>query len=440
MRGHIRQVPGCKTWQVIYELGEQSAQRCEDCNKRFWIERRPFESCPSCGGMLRQRLERRQGCRSGFRTKKGAEAALNDLLGSLQHGTYIQPAKVRLAEFLKEEWLPAITPTVRATTLVGYKCIISGHIIPCLGATPLQKLTPSAINAFYGRLLSEPRTSRKKPRQAGAKDATVDAQDPVPGAERKPLSATTVNHVHTLLHRVLGDAMRWGLLQRNPADAADPPTARVTKDNEMKTWSARELKVFLDMTKSDRLHPLWRTLASTGMRRGEALGLRWADLDLEGHSPFLMVRQALVSAGYDPQFSEPKTKRGRRTIPLDTSTVVVLGEWRERQDKEKKDWGELWTDTGLVFTREDGEAWHPDRISKIFQARVCASGLPRIRLHDLRHTHATIALGANVHPKVVSDRLGHSTVSFTLDTYSHCVPALAQDAAEKIAALVANAE
>lgn len=423
-----------KTWQAIYELGEQQAQRCESCGKRFWVERRRLKSCPACGGELKERLERRQGCRSGFRTKKDAETALNDILGTIQTGTYVQSAKITLAEFLEQQWLPAITPTIRPTTLVGYKCLVSAHLVPGLGSTLLQKLTPSAINAFYGRLLSESRVSRKKPRE----EDDEEAEEP-----SKPLSPATVRHIHSLLHRALRDAVRWGLLPRNPADAADPPANRVSGANEMKTWSAKELHAFLDKVKDDRLHPLWRTLATTGMRRGEGLGLRWVDVDIEGTNgmgPLLRVRQELVSAGYEVQFSEPKTKRGRRTVPLDAETVAVLKEWREEQSREKEAWGELRTDTGLVFTREDGAAWHPDRISKLFENAVSSSGLPRIRLHDLRHTHATIALGAGVHPKVVSDRLGHSTVAFTLDVYSHCVPALAQDAAEKIAALVSAAE
>jgi integrase len=127
-------------------------------------------------------------------------------------------------------------------------------------------------------------------------------------------------------------------------------------------------------------------------------------------------------------------------IALDAGTVTVLREWRERQEAEAKDLGPLWTDTGLVFTREDGTAWHPDRISKLFERAVSASGLPRIRLHDLRHTHATLALEASISPRLVADRLGHSTVAFTLDVYSHCIPDVARDAAEKIAALVAAAE
>ena len=440
MRGHVRRPAGMKTWQVIYELGEQQAQRCQTCGKRFWVERRRIRACPECGGELKDRLERRQGCKSGFRTRKDAETALNDILGTIQNGTYVHPAKVTLAEFLEEQWLPAITPTIRSTTLVGYKCLVSAHLIPGLGSTPLQKLTPSAINAFYGKLLTEPRVSRKRQKPEEERNKPEEkGKRPEDEEKPRPLTATTVRHIHTTLHRALRDAMRWGLIQRNPADAADPPAARITEANEMKTWSAKDLKAFFEATKDDRLHPLWRLLASTGMRRGEALGLRWSDVDLEAVNPSLMVRQALVAAGYEVTFSEPKTKRGRRTIWLDAQTVRTLKMWRETQDRERKNKSELWMDTGLVFTRENGAAWHPDRISKLFEEAVASSGLPRIRLHDLRHTHATIALGASIHPKVVSDRLGHSTVSFTLDVYSHCIPALSQDAAEKIAALVAAA-
>jgi len=384
------------------------------------------------------RVERRQGCRSGFRTKKEAETALTDILGELQRGTYVQLAKITLAQFLRDEWLPTIERTIRPTTLVGYRCIIAAHLTYGFGTTPLQKLTPSAINRFYGKLLTEPRISRKKPKEKSEEEDKKES--PEPEEQPKPLSPTTVRHVHALLHRALGDGVRWGRLQRNPADAADPPQVTRAGAKEMKTWSAGQLRTFLDTTKDERLGAVWHVLATTGMRRGEALGLHWEDVDLDGANgtgPVLRVRQALVSAGYKVSLSEPKTQRGRRTIALDTGTVTVLRKWRDRQKAEAQEWRELWTNTGLVFTREDGTAWHPDRISKLFEQAVSASGLPRVRLHDLRHTHASLALGASISPKVISDRLGHSTTAFTMDTYSHYLPALAQDAADKIAALVA---
>ena len=250
MTGHVRQPTGMKTWQAIYEVGEQSAQRCLSCHKRFWVDGRRLKTCPSCGGELKERMERRQGCQSGFKTKKEAQVALNDILASLQHDTYVLPAKITLAEFLQDEWLPAVEHTVRPTTLVGYKCMITAHLTGGLGATPLKNLTPSAINRFYGKLLTEPRMSRKKPKEGQNPKPTE------PEIEPKPLSPTTVRHIHALLHRALTDAVRWGKLQRNPADAADPPRISRIGANEMKNWSAKQLQTFLSKSKSDRLNPL----------------------------------------------------------------------------------------------------------------------------------------------------------------------------------------
>ena len=172
----------------------------------------------------------------------------------------------------------------------------------------------------------------------------------------------------------------------------------------------------------------------TGLRRGEALGLRWADLDLERAR--LSVRRSLVPINGTVEVHEPKTSRGRRVVALDPFTVSVLNTWSRCQKEEHLEWGPAWTDSGLVFTRTDGKLIHPERVSKAFRARVKKSGLPPIHLHDLRHTHATLALAAGVHPKVVSDRLGHATVAITLDIYSHAVPALSEEAAATVAALV----
>jgi integrase len=172
----------------------------------------------------------------------------------------------------------------------------------------------------------------------------------------------------------------------------------------------------------------------TGMRRGEAAGLRWVDVDLK--SARISVCQARVTVGYKVQLSEPKTRRVRRSIALDGGTVSVLRHWKGGQARERLEWGPAWTNTGYVFTREDGLPYHPDRVTKLFEEAVERLNLPRIRLHDLRHTHATIALSAGVHPKVVSERLGHANISITLDTYSHAVPALEEEAAAKLAAML----
>jgi integrase len=227
--------------------------------------------------------------------------------------------------------------------------------------------------------------------------------------------------------------VRWNLLQRNIAYQADAPSSP-PGSVEMKTWTAEELRRFLDFVASDRLYGAWVLAATTGLRRGEVLGLRWGDIDLEPGR--LAVRQTLVSVAYETKFSTPKTKRGRRSVSLDATTVMALRSHRKRQLQDRMAWGPAYQDSGLVVTREDGSLVHPDRFTQMFDKHVKNSGLPRIRLHDLRHTHATLALAAGVHHKVVSDRLGHATVAFTLDVYSHAVPALQEEAAERVAALV----
>ena len=202
----------------------------------------------------------------------------------------------------------------------------------------------------------------------------------------------------------------------------------------MRTWTKEQLKAFLESVADDRLSPLWHTISMTGMRRGEAIGLRWNDVDLEAGR--LSVRRALIPDGREVIVSEPKTVKGRRVIALDPGTVEVLKAQAARQLDEQRDWDEAWVETGLVFTQENGAALDPETVTRYFRQAVKKSMLPPIRLHDLRHTHATLALQAGIHPKVVSERLGHATVSITLDTYSHAIPAMQEEAAALIAGLV----
>jgi integrase len=239
-----------------------------------------------------------------------------------------------------------------------------------------------------------------------------------------------VRHVHAVLHRSLKDAVRWGRLVRNPADSADPPT--VSSHKELRTWSAEQLGAFLESRREDRLYALWHTLAMTGLRRGEALGLRWQDVDLEAGR--LCVRRSLIPEGKTVAVHEPKTARGRRVVALDRDTLEVLKAQAARQLEQST--GARWNENDWVFADEHGEALHPWLVSRCFRRGVKEIMLPDIRLHDLRHTHATLALQAGIHPKVVSERLGHATVSITLDTYSHAIPAMQEEAAAKIAGLV----
>jgi integrase len=409
MQGHVRQ-RGKRSWEYIADVGMAAAERCASCGRRFWVERKTRRVCPKCAGKLIETEERRRQTKAGFPTRKAAQAAMNKLLVSVEEKSYTPQTKLTLREYLKNEWLPSIEATIRPSSFRAYKQHVRCHVCPHLGSVQLQKLSGSQINALYAKLAL-----------SGKQDG------------KRGLSPLTIRHVHATLHRALKDAVRWERLSRNPIDAADPPRISGDGTRELKTWSAVQLRAFLDFTSGERLSSLWHVLAMTGMRRGESLGLRWEDVDLEAGR--LAVRRALIPNGAVVVVSEPKTAKGRRTVALDPETVEALKRQAARQleDQAKK---EEWRDTGLVFTKEDGEAWHPEVITRFFGQAVTRSKLPRIRLHDLRHTHATLALRAGIHPKVVSERLGHATISITLDTYSHAIPAMQEEAAVRIAELV----
>jgi integrase len=409
MQGHIRS-RGKRSFEYIVDVGMAQAQRCQSCGRRFWVERKLKESCPSCGGRLSETEERRRETKAGFRTRKEAQAAMSKVLVSVEEHSYVTPTKLTVREYLRKEWLPAIEATIRATTYRSYVQHVDCHICPHIGPVKLEKLTGATINGLYAKLA-----------QSGKRDG------------RSGLSALTIRHVHAVLHRALKDAVRWGRLTRNPIEAADPPRV-AGSGHEMKTWSGAQLATFLEATRDDRLHGLWHLLALTGMRRGEALGLRWEDVDLEQGR--LSVRRALIPNGKTVVLSEPKTARGRTVVALDPGTVDVLKAQAAKQLEEQREWNDSASDSSYIFTKEDGTAYHPEVVSRCFRQAVKRALLPEIRLHDLRHTHATLALRAGIHPKVVSERLGHATVSITLDTYSHAIPAMQEEAAAKIAELV----
>jgi integrase len=207
---------------------------------------------------------------------------------------------------------------------------------------------------------------------------------------------------------------------RNVADAASPPSNRAAKAPPPRTCTAHELRTFLNSVAGTRLEPLWTVYAGTGLRRGEGLALRWTDVDLDG-------AQLAISVS--------KSGRGR-SVAIDAGTVALLRAHRKRQAAEKLALGPAYQDSGHLFCREDGVPYSPDYITRAFRKAVARTDLRRIRLHDLRHGWASLALATGVNPKVVSERLGHATVSCTLDTYSHVLPGLQEDAAERVAAAI----
>jgi integrase len=250
--------------------------------------------------------------------------------------------------------------------------------------------------------------------------------------ERSSAEPKTVRGIHVVLRKALADAERLGLVVRNAAAAANPP---VPPKYEHTTWTAEQLARFLDAIESERLAAAFVLLATTGMRRGEALGLRWGDVDLEAGR--LSIVQTITTVREQMVISPPKTARSRRSVSLDRMTVAALRDHRRRQNEERLRAGEAWSGVGdLVFTNEVGAPVHPSSLSRLFESSVRRSGLPRIRLHDLRHTYATVALAAGVHPKIVSERLGHATIAVTLDLYSHVTPAIDAEAAALVASKI----
>lgn len=361
--------------------------------------------------------------RSGFSTRREAEAALARVKVEIEEHSYIRRSS-RTVEDLVTEWLPKhiANKDLRASTADSYQRVCRVHILPSLGQTPVQSLTVKRVEDFYTALLTQGRRDQRK----------GDA-----------LSRRSVQYIASILRAALDYGVRHGYLKTNPATVAQLPP--VTRRPSMTCWTDEELDAFLEATSDRRDYPLLHFLASTGVRRGEALGLRWSDLadnrggrfELTGSAS---ISQTLTVVNHEMVFSRPKTQKGVRLVALDEETVAILRAWRARQIQERLSFGDSYTNTELVFTEPDGGPVHPEAFSKRFDrlvARLIRQGRPikRIRVHDLRHTHATLALKAGVHPKIVSDRLGHASIAITLDTYSHPDSVLHKEAAEAIASL-----
>jgi integrase len=343
---------------------------------------------------------RRQRRRSSFATKREAQDFLAEQQTRIRDGSYAPPSKLTLGDFLEREWLPAIEGTVRPLTLAAYRSRVRRYIVPRLDPVRLQTLSGGHLNALYREL------------------------------ELAGLSVSTRRGVHTVLHRALRDAVRWGRLVRNPAAMADQPALDRTR---VKAWTAGELRYFLDQVADDPFFPLWRLAATTGMRRGELCGLTWRCLDLEGAR--LAVEQQLLPTRGGLSFGPPKSSRSRRTIALDPETVEALARRREAQLLERDFAGPAYEDRDLVFADPLGGPVHPQRLSVQFKRHRQAAGIPAGTLHILRHTAATLALTAGVPLHIVAARLGDDPRT-VLARYAHLLPQSDEVAAERVAALI----
>ena len=319
-----------------------------------------------------------------------------ELLHQLDMGTFMKPSKTTLAEYL-ERWLKDYAkPNLSPRGFERYQGIIAKYIIPQLGNIPLTQLRPEHLQKHYT------------------------------ACQNYGLSARTVRYHHAVLHVALKTAVKWGLLSRNPADAVDSPRAR---HNEMKTWNEQEINRFLEAANDSPYYTLFYTALFTAMRRSELLGLKWSDVDF-------ILSQIQVNRGLHQLkdgsyiFTEPKSAKSRRTIALPPSAILLLKEYREKQELERAMLARALTDDDLVFSTPEGKPLRPNTITRAWEVLAARCGLPVIRLHDARHTHASIMLKQGIHPKIVQERLGHSSIQITLDTYSHVAPGL-QEAAAK---------
>jgi integrase len=406
--------------------------------------------------------ERQRIRKSGFDDEEEAWDALSKARTELLSGVHAKASKRTVAEFF-EEWLPRNRGNVDVTTADNYETLARAYVIPVIGKRRLQEVDTLMIASLYQHLLENGRkkvdtqfpmfeiwrevTKRGEkisPRElaakvgvsySGAAKAIKRFQGgQVPKPTAAGLAKKSVASVRIMLKSAFADAMVWKYVTHNPTIGVKGPKLERRGHN---TWTPAQLSRFLTTVKSERLYAMWVLVATTGMRRSEIAGLRFTGLDIAGRS--LTVRNTRVVSGGKVHDGFGKSARSRRRMSLDRATLKVLGEHVRMVTEERKTWGASYQDHELVFCWENGRPIYPDTITEQLGRLAAHAGLPPLTLHELRHTYATAALRAGVHPKIVSSRLGHATVAFTLDTYTEDIEDLDEAAAQEISDLFMGA-
>lgn len=339
------------------------------------------------------------------KTRQEVAKKLNQAMQARDSGRLVAAPRQTLRQFL-ERWLrDVVKPTARARTYQTYEEKVRLHIAPELGSLPLASLTPQHLQRMYAKKL-----------ESG-------------------LSPATVNLIHIVLYGALKQARKWGLVGRNVAEDARPP-ARARLDGTDKALTAPQVARLLDAMAGHRYEPLWRTLLATGLRFGEAAALRWEDVDLEDRA--IAVKRTLTRVPGGSAFTPPKTARGRRIIPLPAAAAATLQAHKDRQDIEKMWEPEKWQPLDLVFCNSLGKPLREDHVLLAFKKVTDKAGLPRRRLHDLRHTYATRLFANNKHVRAVQELMGHARSDMTLEIYTSSVPEALRDAADSLEGLLTS--
>ena len=370
MRGSIRK-RGKRSWRIVFDL-----------------DRGP-------DGQRRQTTKTVRG------TKKDAENELATMLAQIQHGGFAEPNRAKVGEFL-ERWLEVGTPGISEKTRERYGEICRNHVIPALGSRELQKLRPAEIQSFYHHA----ETSGRRDGRGG-------------------LSKRSVLHIHRVFRLALQQAVKWHLLSVNPCVAVTPPSP---EPREIVSINENQTATLLARLEGSTLYAPVLVLVTTGLRRGELLGLRWRDVDLDRAT--LAVTQSLEQTRDKLRFKTPKTKRSRRVITLPAITVETMRRHRADQARLKLQLGLGRDDGALVFSTVDGSPRSPRAFSKEFKRAATRIGMPDLTLHGLRHTHASHLLASGIHPKIAQERLGHSSIAITMDLYSHVTESMQRGAAD----------
>lgn len=347
------------------------------------------------------------------KTQKEVREKLKAFIKEIEKGVIPNNGKITFGEWL-ESWLEEhVKRTRRLTTWENYETITRVHIKPCIGQIQISKLQARDLQTMYNQKLDNGRVDQKG-----------------------GLSGKTVGLIHLVCSMALEQAVKEGIISRNVADLVTKPK-KVKK--EIHPMSEEQIREFLIMCKDDRMFTAFYLLLSTGIRRGELLGLKWEDIDFENGR--MCIQRSLAKTNTQrAQFHEPKTTRSKRMIPLTTDVVKELKKHKERQAEEKEKLGAAYSENCMVFCREDGIPIYPDVLDNRFHKILARAGLPHFRVHDLRHTFATMMLKQDVHAKIVQEILGHSTISVTLDTYSHVLPGMKEESMKKMQAVVVFGE